>query len=476
MVGLARWSSAIAALVAIVITYRHWTHVNPTTVALTLLLFILSLAAKWGLRFAVVLSIAATACYNFFFLPPVGTFTIADPQNWLALFAFLGTSVLASRLSARIREEALDARTRQRELEILYGLSRELLQTENVAELLNVIPDQVASVGGASGVLLFLTEGDRIYQSPNPLRVPLDSSQLRGLAQLPSVTPLRDQAGCAVPLRAGVRPRGVLIVEGLTLSDDTLEAIGGLVSISIARAQALEAVTRSEAAKAGDRLRSVMLDSITHELRTPLTSIKASATMLLSSTPMAETDRLELLTVIDEESDRLNRLVAQSLEMAQLDTQEIHMGPTPQSVGDLVHRSLEACHDMLAGRDVKVTIPERLPQVEADSAWIQKVLSNLLENATKYSPSGQPIFISAEKRGEQVAVSVADRGIGIDPLDQALIFDKFYRARSNRQNVSGTGMGLAISRAILEAHHGTIEVTSQPGLGSVFTFALPLAP
>lgn len=476
MVVVARWSSAIAALVGIVTIYRHWTRVNPTTVALTLLLFILLLAAKWGLRYAVVMSLAATACYNFFFLPPIGTFTIADPQNWLALFAFLGTSVIASRLSDRIREEALEARARQRELDVLYRLSRELLQTENVAELLNVLPENIARVSGASGVLLFLTDADRIYQSASPLKAALGVPQLRDLAQLPSVTPLHDHEGCAVPLRAGVRPRGVLIVQGLTLSDETLEAIGGLVSISIARAQALEDVTRGEAAKSGERLRSIMLDSITHELRTPLTSIKASATMLLSPTPLGENDRKELLTVINEESDRLNRLVAQSLEMAQLDTQEIHMDPTPQAMGDLIQRSIEACDGMLTGRSVKVTIPERLPQVEADPAWIEKVLSNLLENATKYSSAEQPIFVSAEKRGDEVAVSVADRGVGIDPLDQALIFDKFYRARSHRERVAGTGMGLAICRAILDAHHGTLEVTSQPGLGSVFTFALPLAP
>jgi len=474
-VELIRWIAAAAVLVGIVLFYRHWPHVNPTTVALTLLLFILVLAANWGLRYAVATSLAATACYNFFFLPPVGTFTIADPENWLALFSFLGTSVVASRLSARIKEEALDARTRQKEVEVLYELSRELLLTDNVAELLNAIPGKIAQVVGVSGVLLFLTDGERIYFSGTEDGTTSETARLRELSYLPAVTSICEGQKDAVPLRAGVRPRGVLILQNRTVSNETLEAIGGLVSISIDRAQALEDVSRSKAANASERLRSVMLDSITHELRTPLTSIKASATTLLSSTSMKEDDRHELLTVIDEESDRLNRLVAQAVEMSMLDTQEVHMSPSPQAIADLIQHAREDCDGVLSDRDVKTQIRERLPLVEADPVWIEKVLRNLLENAAKYSSVTQPIFISAEKRNEFVAVSVADRGVGIDTMDQALIFDKFYRASTHGKHVPGTGMGLAICRAILEAHHGTIGVTSQIGQGSVFTFTLPVA-
>ncbi len=475
-----RWTIATATLAGIVLGYRYWAHVNPTTVALTLLMFVLVLAAEWGLRYAVTMSLAATACYNFFFLPPVGTFVISDPQNWVALLAFLGVSVTASRLSARIREEAREARDRQREVEVLYELSRELLQTENVAELLNSTPSAVARVLGASGVLLFLLDGERVYRSGKQAGGDMGAGgfevpQLKELAYLPTVTAMREQQGRAIPLRTGVRTRGVLAVQAVDLSDKTMEAIGGLVSVSIDRAQALEEVTRSEAAKASERLRGVMLDSITHELRTPLTSIKASVTTLLGVGTLGEGDRVELLTVIDEESDRLNHLVAQSLEMTQLDTQEIHMSLEPHAPGELIEQAVVSCGGMLEGRTVRVTVPERLPMVEADPVWIEKVLSNLLENAVKYSGAEQPIFLSAEASGGAVGFSVADRGMGIDAMDQALIFDKFYRGRSHRQRVPGTGMGLAICRAILEAHHGSIQVTSQPGQGSVFTFRLPVA-
>jgi two-component system sensor histidine kinase KdpD len=461
-------------LTGIVAAYRLWLHVNSTTVALTLLMLVLFLAAKWGLRYAVVTSLIATVCYNYFFLPPIGTFIINDPQNWLGLFAFLTASVVGSRLSERAREEAEDARGRQRELEVLYGLSRELLQTENVASLLNAIPPALMLVTRANAVLLYLLNGDRRYMAGDTSMLPMDDI---GLRQLSLTMPAPDSVGSEsrVPLRVGVRPRGMLLLSGASFSPETLEAIGGLISVSIDRAQALEDVTRGEAAKESERLRSLMIDSITHELRTPLTAIKASATTLLLPGTLGPDEQKDLLMVIDEESDRLNRLVSQAVEMAQLDTQEVHMTFAPMSVQEMVERALDTCATVLVDRDLKLTLPP-LPTVVADAEFIAKVLCNLIENASKYSAKGTPIFLSAERKDEIVSISVADRGIGIDLSEQGLIFERFYRSNSPGQQISGTGMGLAISRAIIEAHRGSLTVTSQLGEGSVFSFTLPVAP
>ncbi len=335
-------------LAGIVAVYHLWLHVNTTTVALTLLMLVLLLAAKWGLRYAVVTSIAATVAYNYYFLPPIGTFIINDPQNWLALFAFLVSSVVGSRLSERAREEAEDARLGQRELEVLYGLSRELLQTENVAGLLNTIAPATLLTTNAVSVMLYLLDGDRRYLAGDPTAIQQDDI---GLRQLALTLPAPDTVGpeSRVPLRVGVRPRGILLLNGASLSTQTLLAIGGLVSISIDRAQALEEVTRGEASKESERLRSLMIDSITHELRTPLTAIKASASTLLLPGELSEEQRHDLLEVIDEESDRLNRLVSEAVEMAQLDAQEVHMAFLPTSVKELVERAVEACGER-AGR------------------------------------------------------------------------------------------------------------------------------
>lgn len=474
LILVARWGGVAIGLAAIVALYHLAIHVNPTTVALTLLLYILFLAARLSLRYAVIASFAAGALYNYYFLPPIGHFTISEPQNVLALIAFLATAVVASRMSGRIRSESADARARQAELETLYRLSRTLLETDKLLELANAIPSSISVATDATSVLFYLLDGDRVYRSGINLPVAASTDELREMSHAPCPSTAVDGAECIVPLRAGVRPRGVLLLRGVKLSNQSLEALGGLVSISLDRAQALEQVTRGEAAKESERLRALMIDSITHELRTPLTSIKASVSTLLSAHVSTE-DSHDLLTVIDEESDRLNRLVAQAVEMAQLDTQEVHMSFAAHSVEELLRSALAINEAILSGRDVSLSLPPRLPNVEVDGPWIEKVLGNLLENAAKYSPESQPIFISAETRPGFVAVSVADRGAGIDAMEQSLIFDKFYRASTQRQKVPGTGMGLAICRAIVEAHGGTLSVTSQVGQGSVFTFTLRIA-
>jgi two-component system sensor histidine kinase KdpD len=469
-IWIIRWLLAFSALAGIVLVYRSWLHVNPTTVALTLLLYILLLAAEWGLRYAVLISIAAAVCYNFFFLPPVGTLTISDPQNWLALLAFLVTAILASRLSELARDEATEARTKQRELEVLFRLSRELLQSESVAALLSSVPAAVVSVTAAEAGMLYLLEGDRVYQAEMSGVSERDFPYLRRLAtSLPGI--VSDGEQMQIPLRTGLRPTGVLLLRRVALSDETAEAIGRVISISIDRAEALEGLARGEAAKESERLRTLMIDSITHELRTPLTSIKGAATALLTG-DIQPLEAKELLTIIDEESDRLNRLVSEAVQMAQLDAQQVKMHFGPVAVRDLIDAARDACSWVGEEHLLHFEMPKSL-EVRGDAGVLQKVISNLLENAAKYSSPGTPITISSERRNDTVAISVADRGIGIDASEQALIFERSYRAGSQAHQSAGTGMGLAIGRAIAIAHGGNIEVTSQLGRGSVFTLTLP---
>ena len=472
--AVVQWIAALGALAGIVFVYRRWVHVNPTTVALTLLLYILLLAARWRLQYAVVVSFVATALYNYYFLPPVGTFTISDPQNWLALFAFLTTGVIGSRLSQRARRETAQARARQHEVEILFSLSRELLQTDKVADLVNSLPGLIRRIMRTSSAVLYLLEGDRLYCESIRPSLGVEIPHFRQLAlgmSSPETTP---DGETRIPIKAGVRPRGILLLDHVHLSPETYEAIGGLVSIALDRAQALEDVARNEAGRESERLRSLILDSITHELRTPLTAIKGAASSLLSIHDIPAEDQRELLTIVDEEADRLNRLVGQAVEMAQIEAGQVHMNLEPAEMTELVQQAQENCGWVGGAHPVEVTFPV-LPKVLADHRLIEQVLCNLLENAAKYSQPGSPIFISAEEKNGFVLTSVADRGIGIDPSEQSLIFDRLYRSRLQNSGATGTGMGLAISRAILESHHGTLSVTSQPDHGSVFTFGLPTA-
>jgi two-component system sensor histidine kinase KdpD len=254
-----------------------------------------------------------------------------------------------------------------------------------------------------------------------------------------------------------------------------LEAIGGLIGIAIERASTMEKLAKSEATRESDRLRSLLLDSVTHEFRTPLTAIKASAETLLSSADGSAADARELLTVINEEADRLNRLVGEAAEVAQLDAHQVELEFEPRDIREAIEAALQECKRALEHHSVEIEVPMDIPVVRIDVKRVAEVLTQLLENAAKYSPSGTPIHITAERRGKELLTSVADHGPGIGDLEQSMIFEKFYRGRNQRVSIQGTGMGLAIAKAIVELHGGKIGVTSQLGRGAVFTFSLPIA-
>ncbi len=473
LVLAARWFSTLAALAGIILIYRRWFHVNPTTVALTLVLFVLLIAARLGLRYAITVAVIATACYNYFFLPPLGTFVISDAENWLALFAFLATGVIGSRLSQKARDEANRALKKQRELELLFALSRDLLQTQNVADVVNTLPTLINVAAHAASSTLYLLEGDRVYQAGIRQNTAVDIPHLRQSALTLISAEMLPSHDVYIPLRAGVRPRGLLRLSEVQLSEDTLQAIGDLASIAIDRAQALEDVARGEATKESERLRTLILDSITHELRTPLTSIKGATGTLLTAENVSMEDRQELLTIIEEEADKLNRLIGQVVEMAQIETQEVHMNFSVADLSQIVETAMESCAWVFSAHPVNIQVLPTL-KVFADAEMVSRVLCNLLENAAKYSELNSPIFLTAEEQDGTILTSVADRGVGIESSEQDLIFDRLYRSRLQNLQIPGTGMGLAISRAIVEANHGSLKVTSQVGHGSVFSFSLPV--
>ncbi|MGA7221755.1 MAG: DUF4118 domain-containing protein [Candidatus Acidiferrales bacterium] len=468
-----RFAAALAIVLIISVFYRHVLPVNPTTVALTFLLAILAVSTVWGIAVSVFMSIAAMLAFNFYFLPPVGTFTVADPQNWVALFAFLVVSVLASHLSTRARQQATDAAQRRREIEKLYAFSQGLLESGNVIQLLNRIPSQIVDIFEVGAAALLLAEKQKIYRS-GPVIPRLDLETLK--AMVIREEPLVDEANslCFVPVRLGVRPIGSLGISGSMLSRQTLEAVGTLIAVAIERARAIEQLGLTEAAREGERLRTALLDSVTHALRTPLTSIKASVTNLLSNPSVTSPQRHELLTIINEETDRLNRLVGEAGEMARLDAGEVELRLESHPIEDVINAALSQCKLALGDRVVRVQVPPGLSNVRVDLVRAREALVHLLENANQYSPADQRITITAEATPDFIVTSVADRGAGIDDLEQNLIFEKFYRGKDQRYLVQGTGMGLPIAKAIIEAHGGTMSLTSQRGQGSVFSFTLPI--
>jgi two-component system sensor histidine kinase KdpD len=348
-----------ATLVAgITLAYTHLAHVNQTTVSLSFLLAILAVSAVWGMTVSVVMSLAAVLTFNYYFLPPTGTFTIADPQNWVALAAFLFTSIMGSQLSARIRREADEAISRRQEIERLYRFSQKLLGEGNVLQLMNAIPDYIVESFEAGAAELFLPLKDKFYRSGFGASH-LDEESMKSAFSRDESSVLPQKSLYFMPVRLGVRPIASLGISGARFSRQTLDAIGSLVAIAIERARAVEQLGQTEAERQGERLKSALLDSITHDFRTPLTSMKAAVTSLLSSQTTDAHQTHELLTIINEECDRLNHLVEQAAEMARLEAGEVELHIAPHAISELVDSALTELRVSLAGRPVEIRLLSR---------------------------------------------------------------------------------------------------------------------
>src|SRR5882672_7004927 len=414
---------SIIIVAGIAFLYRHVLLVNQTTVALTLLLAILAVSAVWGMVVSVFMSVVAMLVFNYAFLPPIGNLTIADPQNWVALGSFLVTSIVGSQLSARIRKEADEAHSRRREMERLYKFSQKLLGEGNVIQLMNAIPNYVVETFEAGAAELFLPQKEKFYRSGYGA-AHLDEEKMKTAFLWDEMTIESSQSVYFIPVRLGVRAIGSLGISGARLSRQTLDAVGSLVAIAIERARAVEQLSQTEAERQGERLKSALLDSVTHDFRTPLTSMKAAVTSLLANKKAEAAQRQELLSIINEECDRLNQLVEEASEMARLDAGEIelHFAPTP--VEEIIQEALAHMKSSLGSRTVHVKVSPDLPRVRADAERTKDILVNLIDNANLYSAKEEPITVSAEHSGDHVTISVADRGPGIDDFEQGMIFDK----------------------------------------------------
>jgi two-component system sensor histidine kinase KdpD len=466
---IARFSVSVAIVGGIVALYRL-VPVNSTTVALTLLMAILAISARWGLAEATVASIAAVLGLNYFFLPPVQTFTIQDPQNWVALLALLATAVTASQLSDRARRRAAEAEARRIEIERLYELVQAVMLGGALRRTIHEFLDRLVQVFGYEGAAFYYRPAGEILRS-DPKRKPVSDSELIESAELDDLSVDARRLLVLAPVRFGGRTLGSLALVGTLLSEQTVRAIANLVALMIEKARALEEASHAEAARQSELLKTTLLDTLAHDIKTPLTSIKAAVTSLLGADAG---ENRELLTIINEEADRLNRIAAQVVEMARIEAGKLQLQKHPVTAADLISGALAEFAAPLKGRDVKVQVCEELTSAEADPEFVTQVVKQLIDNALKYSPEGSPITISAECRNGKMVVGVANQGPGIEEGERSRVFDKFFRGRSNSGATPGSGMGLAIAKGIVEAHGERIWLESEPGRGSIFFFSLPL--
>jgi two-component system sensor histidine kinase KdpD len=464
-----------ATIALITLFYNREPVFKTTTIVLTYLLAILIASTIWGLGVSLFMTVAATLACDYYFFLPIGILSIDDPQDWVALTSFFITSVIGSELSARAKRQAQEAKRQRNEVSRLYEFSQHLLTAQNPLDLLNEIPSRIVELFEARSAALYLTGKQTIFRSGNGFPG-LDETHLKAVQDSGEFDTNIERGLFYSPVRLGPRIIGSIGVSGSVISRHTFEAIATLIAAATDRMNAIELLGKTEAARESERLKSVLLDAIAHDFKTPLTSIKAAATSLLEDLEFNKRQRGELLTVIDEECDRINQVIGQAIEMAQLEAGEAKLQPSPHFVSELITAALEDCKALQNSHPIRTEMQQGGARIHCDLFWTRKVLGHLIRNADLYSSAGEPITIRTEEKDGFILFHIADVGPGIEKVEIDQVFSKFYRGKGQRHRVPGTGMGLAVAKAIVEAHGGAIGVVSKVGHGSVFTFSLPIEP
>jgi len=448
-------------------------------------------AVRFGLVPSLVASVAASLCYNFFFLPPIYTFTISDPTNIAAFFFFMLIALIVSNVAARVRGQAVAATDRARTTEYLYSFSRKLAGTATLDDVLWATAYQTALMLKVRVVLLLPEAGVLTVMTGYPPEDELDSGDLaaanwawsndrpagRGSDTLPGAKRL------FLPMRTGRGLIGVVGIDddrtGPILTPDQrrlLDALMDQAALAIERVHLVDDVDRVKREIETDRLRSALLTSISHDLKTPLSSVLGSASALRDfSARLSDAEKADLLGTIIDESERLNRFIANLLDMTKLESGAVIPNFAVHDLSDIFGSALRRASKILAHHRVELDLQTNLPMLELDAVLFEQVIFNLLDNAAKYAPAGSTITVRAWRDGKEVALQVIDEGDGIPPEDLPKIFDKFYRAQKGDHVRAGTGLGLAISRGFVEALHGTITADNRTDRsGAVLTIRLPV--
>jgi two-component system, OmpR family, sensor histidine kinase KdpD len=474
---IVRASGALAAVAAVTTAYTRWLAVtNATTVALSFLLVVLVVAATCRLWVALLTSVAAMLCVNFFFLPPLRTLTIADPQNWVALVAFLAVSLVASNLSSVARTRTNEAVARRDEVARLFDLSRDIFLLTDSDETIGPLANLIARRFALDYVAICLPQGEddwRIAEGGS-LMLALDRTGLSAAMTEPDAHPSMDIAGHRVrlvPLRFGARVVGLLAAAGRPIEPGTLDALGGVAAIAVERAQFLAERKTTELSLRSEELKSALLASLAHDLRTPLTAIRVAATNLQASWRSDE-ERREQSALVLAEVGRLTRLFQNILEMARIDAGAIGADLRWVHPSEIVAAAREQVGDTLARHELRTDVEsDRL--VRVDPRLTATALAHLLENAAQYAPPGSVVEVTAAVTDAGLVVRVRDRGPGIATEDLPHIFERFYRGAEAKAHVSGTGMGLAIAQGMVAAERGRISVEHCGDGGAAFTVIVP---
>ncbi|MFZ0864398.1 MAG: ATP-binding protein [Candidatus Sulfotelmatobacter sp.] len=446
--------------------------VNATTVGFAYLLVILIVASAWGFLEAALASVLATLVFNFFFLPPVGTFTIADPQNWVALSSFLATSLIASRLSAKAKARASEAVERQTDLERLFAFSRALLLIDTSAPFAKQLLEKLVDIFNLRAAILYERKTGSFYCVGKPGPEGLEDD-LRSAVVSGTPSPRERSPYVIVGVSRGSESVASMALLGPTMPRAVLQGVANLVAIGLERARAQDLAQQIEAARQSEQLRTTLIDAMAHEFKTPLTLIKAATTSLLANPDIPTENRKEQLTIADEEAEHLRELIDDAIEMARLDTAHIEIHPELASLDETVKEVLASMQSEIDERPVQVVFDGPLQPLAFDKRLMKLAIRQLLDNALKYTPPETPVQMRAHIEDDVLIVDVTDYGVGIPEDEQRRIFERFYRSPSVKGQIPGSGLGLSIAHGIVRAHNGELTVSSHPGQ-TTFRITLPL--
>lgn len=472
-------------------------------ISILYLIVVLAAATKLGRGPAIAASAAAFLTYDWFFVEPRHTLTVAEPAEWLALFLFLLSAVITSELAANERKRAEQAERREHEAVLLFDALR-LMGDPDLDSALGALAERLRSELPVRSVAISATVGARTHTAvagdPQPAAA---GTELLGAGRKPTaseaggparwirvIPPSRSAASYAmpgslrrseIPIRGGEKTVGRLALirgEASTWNaadSRVLALIAASIGSVVERAELRDATTRSEILRRTDELKSALLAAVSHDLRTPLASIIASAGSLRQpDVQWTDAERREFLGDIEHEARRLSRIVDNLLDLSRIEAGALRPDRGWYDVSALVDDVVGRLRPITYAHPVDVRVPDDLPPVSLDYVEIDQVLSNLIENAARHTPAGTPIHVGARVAGNELVVEVADEGPGIDPRTIDRVFEPFVRGPSGRRSAGGTGLGLAVARGLVEAHGGHIHVQNRGAGGVAFVFTLPI--
>ena len=468
----AQWLGATLAAVLTTIGLG-FAGARATTAGMVFLVVVVVTATQAGLVISLYSALLCAVSFDYFFLPPIHTFILAGPQEWVSMFTFVISSLVAGRVAERARNQKQEAEQRREDVERLYLLSQEMMLHEDTTGLIRDLPAVVRHIFGLESVVLFVQDRDQIVSTDAEM-TELFKANLRDLAIGNHPSTAVQEGFEAHALLVGMQPVGAIAWRPASPSREVATAVCAQVAIALTRAIAIEAGARLEASREGDRLRTALIDSLTHELRTPLTSIRAAATTLTQDQGLDDALRRELAIVVDEESAHLDALIGEAIEMAEIDANVLKVQAAPQHTRTLLEHAVAESRAGLARHQVTLMVQEPDTPAWFDAKLLGRVFRHLIENAALYSPPDGRIVMRSRRVEGRLEFEVEDDGPGIDKMDLPHIFKRFYRGKKGAKLGKGTGMGLAIARAIVLTHGGEITVDTNPERGTTFRFWVPL--